>query len=292
MANLLLLIKRNKIWVALGILMTILSNLSQMTFVYLIGKLVNHIESHSSIKLSFILLIALLMATNAFTLLLKQYIGRLSTEKMAHSLRMGYAKRLIKKTVKEKTSASLAMSVAQNELAQANNYLSNTLFDIAGMLIMALLVTAYLLLQNVLLTLVIIVPTLLILVYVSFSSRRLSTIVSLAQNEKNKMNKVAYSLIHAFPSVKIFSGEKLCLNAYNESFDVWEKQWKKNGPPFCFIQYSLRCVIENSSSSFVISRRFYGYSRRHFNGYTHCLCNNAGEPFRIDHEPAKLDRQF
>ena len=43
------------------------------------------------------------------------------------------------------------------------------------------------------------------------------------------MNKVAYSLIHAFPSVKIFSGEKLCLNAYNESFDVWEKQWKKMG---------------------------------------------------------------
>ena len=229
MANLLLLIKRNKIWVALGILMTILSNLSQMTFVYLIGKLVNHIESRSSITLSFIFLFACLMASNAFTLLLKQYLGRLSTEKMAHSLRMGYAKRLIKKTVKEKTSASLAMSVAQNELAQANNYLSNTLFDIAGMLIMAVLVTVYLLLQNVLLTLVIIVPTLLILVYVSFSSRRLSTIVSLAQNEKNKMNKVAYSLIHAFPSVKIFSGKKLCLNAYNESFDVWKKQWEKMG---------------------------------------------------------------
>ena len=126
-----------------------------MTFVYLIGKLVNHIESRSSITLSFIFLIACLMASNAFTLLLKQYLGRLSTEKMAHSLRMGYAKRLIKKTIKEKTSASLAMSVAQNELAQANNYLSNTLFDIAGMLIMAVLVTVYLLLQNVLLTLVI-----------------------------------------------------------------------------------------------------------------------------------------
>ncbi|MCR5846974.1 MAG: hypothetical protein K6G75_02485 [Lachnospiraceae bacterium] len=229
MANLLLLIKRNKLWVAAGILMTILSNLSQMTFVYLIGKLVNHIENRSSITISFILLIACLMASNAFTLLLKQYIGRLSTEKMAHSLRMGYAKRLIKSTVKEKTSASKAMSAAQNELAQANSYLSNTFFDIVGMLIMAVLVTAYLLLQNVLLTLVIIVPSILILIYVFFSSRRLSGIVSLAQNEKNKMNKTAYSMIHAFPSVKIFGGEKLCLNAYNDSFDIWKKQWVKMG---------------------------------------------------------------
>ena len=149
MANLLLLIKRNKIWVALGILMTILSNLSQMTFVYLIGKLVNHIESRSSITLSFIFLIACLMASNAFTLLLKQYLGRLSTEKMAHSLRMGYAKKLIGRSSKEKISVASAMSVAQNELAQANSYLSNTFFDITGMLFMGILATVFLLLQNV-----------------------------------------------------------------------------------------------------------------------------------------------
>lgn len=223
------LIKRNKFWVAFSVFTSLLSNLSQMIFAFLIGKLVNNIQTRSSITLTFIIIAACFIASNAFTLLLNQFVGRLSAEKMAHTLRMGYAKKLIGRSSKEKISVASAMSVAQNELAQANSYLSNTFFDITGMLFMAILATVFLLLQNVFLTLVILVPTLLILLYVFFSSRRLSGIVSMAQNEKNKMNKVAYSIIHAFPSVKTFGGEELCLNAYNERFSAWKKQWQKMG---------------------------------------------------------------
>ena len=223
------LIKRNKFWVAFSVFTALLSNLSQMIFAFLIGKLVNNIQTRSSITLTFIIIAACFIASNAFTLLLNQFVGRLSAEKMAHTLRMGYAKKLIGRSSKEKISVASAMSVVQNELAQANSYLSNTFFDITGMLFMAILATVFLLLQNVFLTLVILVPTLLILLYVFFSSRRLSGIVSMAQNEKNKMNKVAYSIIHAFPSVKTFGGEELCLNAYNERFSAWKIQWQKMG---------------------------------------------------------------
>lgn len=223
------LIKRNKFWVAFSVFTALLSNLSQMIFAYLIGKLVNNIQTRSSITLTFIIIAACFIASNAFTLLLNQFVGRLSAEKMAHTLRMGYAKKLIGRSSKEKISVASAMSVVQNELAQANSYLSNTFFDITGMLFMAILATVFLLLQNVFLTFVLLIPTLLILIYVFFSSRRLSGIVSMAQNEKNKMNKVAYSIIHAFPSVKTFGGEELCLNAYNERFSAWKKQWQKMG---------------------------------------------------------------
>ncbi|MBO4775395.1 MAG: ABC transporter ATP-binding protein, partial [Lachnospiraceae bacterium] len=231
MSVLLVLLKRNKFFVAFSVFTAIVSNLSQMFFAYFIGKLVNNIESRSSVSLSFILTVACLMASNAFTLLLNQYMGRLTAEKMAHSLRMGYAKSLLARSIKDKDSCDTAsaMSKAQNELAQANSYLGNTFFDITGMLFMAILATVFLLFQNVLLTLVILVPTLLILVYVFFSSKRLSGIVSNAQNEKNRMNKVAYSIIHAFYSVKIFGGEVLCMKAYVESFYSWKKEWQTMG---------------------------------------------------------------
>ena len=142
------LIKRNKFWVAFSVFTALLSNLSQMIFAYLIGKLVNNIQTRSSITLTFIIIAACFIASNAFTLLLNQFVGRLSAEKMAHTLRMGYAKKLIGRSSKEKISVASAMSVVQNELAQANSYLSNTFFDITGMLFMAILATVFLLLQN------------------------------------------------------------------------------------------------------------------------------------------------
>ena len=231
MSVLLILIKRNKFWVAFSVLAALLSNLSQMFFANLIGKLVNNIESRSAITLSFIITAACFIVSNAFTLLLNQYVGRLTAEKMAHSLRMGYAKKLLERSLKEKDTldTASAMSIAQNELSQANTYLSNTFFDITGMLFMAFLATVFLLFKNVFLTLVFLIPTFLILIYVFFSSRSLSGIVSKAQNEKNRMNKVAYSVIHAFYSVKIFGGEKLSMKAYDESFESWKKQWQKMG---------------------------------------------------------------
>ena len=228
MSVLLVLIKRNKFWVAFSVFTALLSNLSQMIFAFLIGKLVNNIESRASITLSFIIPAALLIVSNALTLLLNQYVGRLSAEKMAHTLRMGYAKKLLKRSkMGENLSVSSAMSVAQNELTQANNYLGNTFFDITGILFMAVIATVFLLFQNVILTLVILIPTLFILLYVLLSSRSLSGIVTKAQNQKNKMNKVAYSLIHAFPSVKTFGGEELCLKTYDEHFDYWKTEWQK-----------------------------------------------------------------
>lgn len=225
-----ILLKRNSLWVLLASALAIISNLSQMIFAYFIGELVNRIETRTLISFYFVGICALLMASNAFTLLLYQYVGRLAAEKMAHSLRMGYAKKLLY-SAREigKCDVASAMSVAQNELAFANNYLGNTFFDITGMLFMGVLATFFLLFQNIILTLVIIIPTLLILLYVYFSSQRLSGIVSAAQNEKNRMNKVAYYIVNAHPALKIFSGEKFAVNSYMEHFANWKKQWEKTG---------------------------------------------------------------
>jgi len=224
-----LLIRRNRIYVAGAFLTAVLSNLSQMVYVYFIGELVNRIEARTSIGTPLFVILGCFLLSNAFTLYLNQYVGHYASEKMAHELRMGYAAGILRNTMSRNgvSNVATAMSAAQNELAQATDYLTNTFFDIYGMLITGILAFVFLMFQNVLLTLIILIPTVLIMIYVYFSGRKLTGIVTTAQNEKNLMNKAAYGLISAFPVIKVFDGKDLCVDAYSERLMCWEKQAEK-----------------------------------------------------------------
>ncbi len=221
-----LLIKRTRIYVAGAVLTAVLSNLSQMVYMYFVGELVNRIEERTSIGTSLLIVLGCFLISNAFTQYLNQYVGHYASEKMAHELRMGYASGILRKTLSgnKQENVSSSMSAVQNELSRATDYLTNTFFDIYGMLITGILAFTFLMFQNVLLTLTILIPTVLIMVYVYFSGRKLTGIVSAAQNEKNLMNKAAYGLISAFPAVKVFDGKELCIGAYSERLGCWEKQ--------------------------------------------------------------------
>lgn len=225
------LIKRNKVWVMASVMLSLIANLTQMIYMYYVGELVNKIESRTAVSIVFIVLLAALIGLSVITLFMNQYVGRIAAEKMAHTLRMGYAAKLIHRSVeqgKECDTASI-MSVTQNELAQADGYLVNVFFDITGMLLMGILATVFMFIQNVILTLVLLIPTLFILVYVGFSSRSLSSIVSAAQNEKMKMNKAGFAAVHAFPAIKTFEGEELCRKAMDERLISWTKHQTKVG---------------------------------------------------------------
>jgi len=225
------LLKRNRFWVLGAVAATLLSNLSQMFYTVCVGDLVNKIESRSFIGLPFLGLLGILIISNAATQFLNQYVGRYAAEKMAHSLRVGYARRLLWKATQDGKSCDTAsaMSIAQNEIANAGAYLGNQFFDIAGMLFMGILVSVFLFIQNVFLTIVIIVPTVMILAYSMFSGRVLSDSAAAALEEKEHMNKVAYAACHAFSSIKIFDGEELCKNAYEIKLTEWEKSAKRMG---------------------------------------------------------------
>ena len=225
------LIKRNRKWVISSVILTLVANLTQMIYMYYVGELVNKIEARTVVSIAFIALLASLIVLSVITLFVNQYVGRIAAEKMAHTLRMGYATKLIHRAVEQGKECDTAstMSVAQNELAQADGYLVNTFFDITGMLLMGILATVFMFIQNVLLTLVLLIPTLLILVYVGFSSRSLSTIVSAAQDEKMKMNKAGFAAVHAFPAVKTFEGEELCKKAMDARLVSWTKHQTKVG---------------------------------------------------------------
>ncbi|MCR5753764.1 MAG: hypothetical protein K6G30_02975 [Acetatifactor sp.] len=231
MSVLRILIKRNRIWVAISIILSLVANLTNMIYMYYVGELVNKIEERAVVSMAFIVLLAAFILLSVATLFMNQYVGRITAEKMAHTLRIGYASKLIHRSAEQgkECDTAAAMSVAQNELAQSDGYLTNTFFDITGMLFTGILAMAFMFLQNVLLTLVLLIPTLLILIYVGFSSRSLSTIVSAAQDEKRKMNQAGFTTVHAFPAVKIFEGEELCKKAMDERLVSWTKHQTKVG---------------------------------------------------------------
>lgn len=231
MSVLMVLLKKNKVWVIVTLIAALLSNLSQMFCTLCIGSLVNKIENRAAIGFSFVALLGVFILLNALTLFFDQYIGRVTAEKMAHSLRMGYAGKLIRNGAgaEKSTDMAAAMSVAQNELAQADAYLSNTFFNIFGMIFTGIIATVFLLFQNVILTLVLIIPTLFILIYVTFSSRKQAAVVVDAMEEKRRMNKVAYSVVHAFGAVKVFEGESFTMKAYERSVLKWKDHAARTG---------------------------------------------------------------
>ena len=222
------LIKRNRIWVIISVVLTLVANLTQMIYMYYVGELVNKIEERTTVSTAFMVLLAGFIIISVATLFMNQYVGRITAEKMAHTLRMGYASKLLHRLT-ERGIECAVMSVVQNELVQSDGYLTNAFFDITGMLFMGILATVFMFIQNVILTLVLLIPTLIILIYVGFSSRSLSKIVSAAQNEKMKMNKAGYAAVHAFPAVKTFEGEELCKKAMDERLVSWTKYQTKVG---------------------------------------------------------------
>ena len=217
-----ILIRRTKLYVTGAVVTSMLSNISQMVYMLYVGELVNRIEERTGIDKTLIIILGCFLITNAVTVYLKHYFGRYAAEKLAHTLRMWYIGNLLK--YKKKTDTGAVMSQVQNELSHADEYLSNTFFDITDLLLTGVLVFFFLMFQNVVLTLVIFIPTVLILLYVKWSSRRLSGIVLKALDAKEKMNRVSYSLVHAFPAVKVYNGDEMCIDTYEKSLNSWGEQ--------------------------------------------------------------------
>lgn len=225
-------LKNNRICVTVAVIIAIAANLSQMIYIVYIGELVNRIENREKITSALVTILACFLVSNVVTVYLKHYSGRYAAEKMAHTLRMGFIGKILSMQREKAGSdsenrdgndAGFVMSKVQNELSRADEYLSTTFFDITDMLLTGVLVFVFLMFQNIPLTLVIFIPTLLILFYVKWSSRRLSGIVSSALKEKEKMNRVSYSLVNAFPAVKIYNGDEMCISTYEKSLENWGK---------------------------------------------------------------------
>ncbi len=233
-----LIVKKNLFLFILSFFTALCSNSSQLIWTYLIGILVDTIMSGELLSTALLITLGCFVIINASAQYVNQLTGRYTAERSAHTLRVGFIRHLIygdnnatvsvsdtEPTVNTDASASIhaAMSTAQNELMQASEYMNSRLFDITDMLLTFVFVTVFLFSNNIILTLSIILPTIPILLFVRYTSGKITPLVNAAQNEKKELNKIAFGTVQNYPAVAVFDSKKFLREKYHANLSLWTK---------------------------------------------------------------------
>lgn len=216
----------NRIWVFLAVFSAVFSYGVQIIYTHQVGSLVNKIVARDSISPLFVFILALFILLQVLSVYGNHTIGHYASERASHSLRMGFMRYLLKN--RSDVSEDQAMSIVQGEISMSMDYLNNSFFEIIGNLIACLLVIVFLFFENVLLTIALLVPTLLILLYVSLSGTKLAKITKATLATKSRMNRTAFSIAKNFPAISVYDAGAFLLEKYEQDLSAWEKQFKKD----------------------------------------------------------------
>ena len=224
-------LRQNRKWVILSVLFATVHNCVGILSTHFVGKLVNHISDGSKISMLLIGILFLFALLNPLTSYGNHLLGQYTAERAAHSLRMGFMRHLLKDG---SASADKAMSIVQGELTRATDYLSNSFFGNVGMLITSILVFLFLLYENPILTVVLLIPTLVILIYVSISGSAISKTVKKGLEARSRMNHVAFGIVSNFPIVSVYDASAFLEEKHDEALADWEStRRKKNASSQC-----------------------------------------------------------
>lgn len=222
MKSLFRLIRQNRIWVIFSLLVTFISIGTQLTWTLYIGKLADSIVERTGVVVTFITTMSTLLIGNGFLQYVNQYVNRYTSERMAHTLRMNFADSLLADNSFTADIAGYeAMSKVQNELMQASEYMSNTLFDIVGMTLSGLFALFFLTFQNALLTVVILIPMIIVVLFTRLLSRKLVPLAHQSLDKKVEHNKIAYSMISNSDTVFLFDAKPFFKEKYENALDEW-----------------------------------------------------------------------
>ena len=180
----------------------------------------NRLPTH--IIASAILIMVVMCAAN----FIKVYISGFTCETLTHDLRMGYARYFSNMPVSEveKLNAGEQLSKLQNEVADVSNYLNNNLFQLLSDSMNFIFTFAWLMMINAKLTITVNLPVLLIMVYIFYSSKIISTVTERSQQAKGHMNKYADTLLMLFPIIRLYDASRMTLERYDKEVSEWENQ--------------------------------------------------------------------
>ncbi len=224
MKSLMKLIKQNKIWVFASVFITFVSIGVQLIWTLNIGDLADKIVERKGIDISFLVTMGLILIANGGLQYVNQIVNRYTSEKMAHTLRMNYADAIL---TKKQSGSSMggyeAVSKVQNEVMASSEYMSNTLFNIVGMTLSGVFALFFLLFQNALLTVVILIPMIIVTVVTNQIGKKMVSLSHEALDKKEEHNKTAYGLINNFDVVLLFDAMPFLNEKYDENLDKWAK---------------------------------------------------------------------
>lgn len=153
------------------------------------------------------------------------YITGYTCERMAHDLRMGYARYFtsLSAAEAEKLNAGEQLSKLQNEIAGVSDYLNTNLFQLAGDAVRFSVTFIWLALVSPTLTLASTLPVIPIVVYVFWSSNIIGSATKYSQEAKGQMNQYADTLLTLFPIIRLYDAARLALGGYRSAIAAWEK---------------------------------------------------------------------
>ena len=221
-------LKANRRWVIFALFVSLLANVSQLVYAHFVGVLVNRIVDGNGIVPGLVVLLLLLILTLASLNYLDNIVGNYTAEKSAHTLRMGYMRFLLESPKGATMSADQAMSTVQGELSLSSDFLSNSFFFNVSMVITCILVLVFLFIENVLLSLAFLIPTLLLLTYVAFSGSKLAKITRDTLDAKRRMNRTAFSAVLNHPVISVFDAGAFLEEKYDQDTKAWEKSFRKD----------------------------------------------------------------
>ena len=222
MKKLLRLVKKNPISVISSLILISAANIAQFVWTVYIGQIADLIVGRMKISLSLIGTMAIILLVSILLLYLSNMAGRFSAEKMAHTLRMDFAKSILNGN-QFHSGGYEAMSKAENELTQASDYMTNTLTDIVQMTLSGILVLVFLLIKNPFLTLIIFIPMIITVVAVKLIGKNLIPLVNASMDKKIIHNKTAYMAINNYEAIKIFDSKAFFKKRYTDELMAWAK---------------------------------------------------------------------
>ncbi|MCL2834978.1 MAG: ABC transporter ATP-binding protein [Treponema sp.] len=218
-----LLLKR-RLLVLLAVCTALLAAVITLRWNSQIALIINSINSGSSGTARLFIPALFIIVLTGITAYVKNCIGGYACEAMTHDLRMGYAGHFLSLPAQEteRLNTGRELSKLQNEIADISSYLNNNLFQLVDDGIRFITAAAWLFYLNYRLTLIIMVPASLIIIYVFHSSKIISNAVSRSQETKGRMNVFADTFLTLFPVVKLYDAAGMMISNYDKNVSDWE----------------------------------------------------------------------
>lgn len=156
---------------------------------------------------------------------LSSYLSSCTCETFAHEMRMGYAGYYLQSDIRKLSRLNVGeeQSAMQNELKEISDYLNGNLFPLMKQFSLFAATVVFLLCQSPGLTLFSVIPVLPLILYCSFSSRKIKDATDQCQNSRKKMNGLADMILELFPVIQVYKVQQLIKDAVKENLSEWEK---------------------------------------------------------------------
>lgn len=209
----------NMIWVITAFVCLFLSIIIQFFWTIRIGMIADAIVSRKKIEIKFMFIMFAILLASCLFIYLKSLAGKYATERMAHTLRMDFAGKLLKSDG-EVMGGYEAMSKAQNELTASSEGLSG-IFDVIEQFLSGILALIFLLFANLRFTLIVLGPLIAVVLLINRIGKNLPSLVNAAMDKKISNNKTAYMIISNFEAVKVFGAEEFFEEKFKKELEEW-----------------------------------------------------------------------